>query len=39
VWEYVDPYFFEEIGAPGLNNCMFRAFRYTPAEIAAARAA
>ena len=39
VWEYVNPYFFEEIGAPGLNNWVFRAFRYTPAEIAAARAA
>lgn len=38
-WEYVNPYFFEEIGAPGLNNWMFRAFRYTPTEIAAACAA
>jgi Arylsulfotransferase (ASST) len=39
VWEYVSPYFCEEAGAPGLNNWVFRAFRYTPAEIAAARQA
>jgi outer membrane protein assembly factor BamB len=36
VWEYVSPYFSQEPGAPGLNNWVFRAFRYTAAEIAAA---
>jgi outer membrane protein assembly factor BamB len=36
VWEYVSPHFADEPGAPGLNNWVFRAFRYTPAEIAAA---
>jgi hypothetical protein len=36
VWEYVNPHFFEEPGRPGLNNLVFRAFRYTPEEIAAA---
>jgi hypothetical protein len=39
VWEYVSPYFFEEPSGPGLNNWVFRAFRYTPEEIAAARRA
>ena len=37
VWEYVNPYFFTESGRPGLNNWVFRAFRYTEDEIAAAR--
>jgi hypothetical protein len=37
VWEYVSPHFAQEPGAPGLNNWVFRAFRYTPAEIEAAR--
>jgi hypothetical protein len=37
VWEYISPHFFHERGAPGLNNWVFRAFRYTEAEIAAAR--
>ncbi|HTT80499.1 MAG TPA: aryl-sulfate sulfotransferase [Stellaceae bacterium] len=37
VWEYVSPYFFDEPGALGLNNWVFRAFRYTEDEIAAAR--
>jgi hypothetical protein len=39
VWEYVSPHFAQEPGAPGLNNWVFRAFRYTPAEIEAARRA
>jgi hypothetical protein len=39
VWEYVSPHFFVEAGRPGLNNWVFRAFRYTPEEIAAARRA
>ena len=39
VWEYVNPYFFEEPGPVGLNNWVFRAFRYTEAEVAAARRA
>lgn len=39
VWEYVNPHFFTEIGRPGLNNWVFRAFRYSEAEIAAARRA
>src|SRR5438132_3727621 len=33
VWEYVNPHFFEEPGPVGLNNWVFRAFRYTEAEI------
>ncbi|MGH7308820.1 MAG: aryl-sulfate sulfotransferase, partial [Candidatus Rokuibacteriota bacterium] len=37
VWEYVNPYFFVEPGRPGLNNWVFRAFRYTPGEIERAR--
>jgi hypothetical protein len=37
VWEYINPHFFEEPGPVGLNNWVFRAFRYTEAEIAAAR--
>jgi len=37
VWEYVSPYFFHEPGRPGLNNWVFRAFRYTRDEIEAAR--
>lgn len=39
VWEYVNPYFFVEPGRPGVNNWVFRAFRYTPEEIARARRA
>jgi len=39
VWEYVSPYFFEDPARPGLNNAVFRAFRYTEDEIAAARRA
>jgi hypothetical protein len=39
VWEYVSPYFCDEPGRPGLNNWVFRAFRYTQDEIAAARRA
>ena len=39
VWEYVSPYFFDETGRPGVNNWVFRAFRYTEAEIDAARRA
>jgi hypothetical protein len=39
VWEYVNPHFFEAPGRPGINNAVFRAFRYTPDEIAAARRA
>ncbi len=39
VWEYVSPFFFEAPGRPGLNNSVFRAFRYTSDEIAAARRA
>jgi outer membrane protein assembly factor BamB len=39
VWEYVSPYFSQEPGAPGLNNWIFRAFRYTPEEIERARRA
>jgi hypothetical protein len=35
VWEFVSPYF--SPGAPGLNNWVFRAFRYTVEEIDAAR--
>ena len=37
VWEYVNPHFFMEEGRPGLNNWVFRAFRYTSAEIERAR--
>lgn len=37
VWEYVNPFFCDEPGRPGVNNWVFRAFRYTPDEIAAAR--
>jgi hypothetical protein len=36
VWEYVSPYFFHESGRPGLNNWVFRVFRYTRDEIEAA---
>ena len=32
MWEYISPHFFHEAGAPGLNNWVFRAFRYTEAE-------
>jgi hypothetical protein len=39
VWEYVSPYFFQEPGRVGLNNWVFRAFRYTAEEIDAARRA
>jgi outer membrane protein assembly factor BamB len=39
VWEYVSPHFADEPGAPGLNNWVFRALRYTPEEIEAARRA
>jgi hypothetical protein len=39
VWEYVNPHFFVEPGRPGLNNWVFRAFRYTPDEIERARRA
>ena len=39
VWEYVNPFFFVEPGRPGLNNWVFRAFRYTPEEIERARRA
>jgi len=39
VWEYVSPHFFQEPGRAGLNNWVFRAFRYTPEEIEAARRA
>jgi len=39
VWEYISPYFFEARGRPGLNNRVFRAFRYTAEEIEAARRA
>jgi hypothetical protein len=37
VWEYVNPHFSMEAGRPGLNNWVFRAFRYTPEEIERAR--
>jgi len=36
VWEYVNPYFGE--GATGLNNRVFRAYRYSEEEIAKAKA-
>jgi hypothetical protein len=39
VWEYVSPHFFREPGRAGLNNWVFRAFRYTPDEIEMARQA
>jgi hypothetical protein len=39
VWEYVNPHFFDEPGAPGLNNWVFRAFRYSGAEIETAKRA
>jgi DNA-binding transcriptional LysR family regulator len=39
VWEFVNPHFSHEAGAPGLNNWVFRAFRYTAEEIDAARRA
>jgi len=37
VWEYVSPHFAYEPGAPGVNNWVFRALRYTVEEIEAAR--
>ncbi len=37
VWEYVNPHFFLEPGRPGLNNWVFRAFRYSAEQIEAAR--
>ena len=36
VWEYVNPYFGD--GPNGLNNRVFRAYRYSAEEIARARA-
>lgn len=36
VWEYVNPYFNE--GPNGLNNRVFRAYRYSVQEIARAKA-
>ena len=39
VWEYINPYFHAESGRPGINNWVFRAFRYTPEEIERARRA
>ncbi len=36
VWEYVNPYFGD--GPNGLNNRVFRAYRYSEAEVARARA-
>jgi hypothetical protein len=36
VWEYVNPYFNE--GPNGLNNRIFRAYRYSADEIAKAKA-
>ena len=39
VWEYVSPHFCPEPGRVGLNNWVFRAFRYTAEEIEAARRA
>ena len=39
VWEFVNPHVAYEPGRPGLNNWVFRAFRYTPAEIERARRA
>jgi hypothetical protein len=37
--EYVSPHFFQEPGCAGLDNWIFRAFRYMPEEIEAARLA
>jgi hypothetical protein len=37
VWEYVNPHFFFESSRAGLNNWVFRAFRYSTAEIERAR--
>ena len=37
VWEYVSPHFSPEPGRPGLNNWVFRAFRYGTEAIEAAR--
>ena len=39
VWEYVSPHFFVEAGRPGLNNWVFRAFRYSAEDIERARRA
>jgi len=39
VWEYVSPYFAAAPGRPGINNRIFRAFRYTRDEIERARRA
>jgi len=39
VWEYISPYFAFEPGRSGLNNWVFRAFRYTPEQIERARKA
>jgi hypothetical protein len=39
VWEYVNPHFFTEKGRPGLNNWVFRAFRYSQDDIERARRA
>jgi hypothetical protein len=39
VWEYVNPHFAFETSRAGLNNWVFRAFRYTPEEIERARRA
>ena len=36
VWEFVNPYFGE--GPGGLNNRVFRAYRYSKEEIAKAKA-
>jgi len=33
VWEYVNPHFYFESSRAGLNNWVFRAFRYSSAEI------
>jgi hypothetical protein len=39
VWEYVNPYFAPPAGRPDgpAQNSVFRAYRYSPAQIAAAR--
>jgi len=39
VWEYINPYFFDDPARPGVNNRVFRAFRYTEEEIGRARRA
>jgi hypothetical protein len=39
VCEFVSPHFFDEPTGPGLNNWVFRAFRYTAEEIEAAHSA